>query len=182
MKIHGKGKRRTWRKFHIGINATTQDVVVWEMTKNNEGDGAVTTTLLDEVKGKIDKAYGDGAYDGCGFRKKVYDKGGRTIVPPPRSATYKGVSDGWEKERDSSLAEIHGLGGDEEGRKLWKKLSGYHARSLVETSFSRIKRRFDGHLKARGQGGQRSECACKCLIINKMNELGLPDGSWEIVA
>ena len=89
MKIHGKGKRRTWRKFHIGINATTQDVVVWEMTKNNEGDGAVTTTLLDEVKGKIDKAYGDGAYDGCGFRKKVYDKGGRTIVPPPRSATYK---------------------------------------------------------------------------------------------
>jgi hypothetical protein len=181
VKIHGKGKRRTWRKFHIGIDASTQDVVVWEMTKNNEGDGAVAESLLDHVKGKIDKAYGDGAYDGCGFRRKVYDKGGKTIVPPPRNATYKGVSDGWEKERDSNLAEIQGLGGGEEGRQLWKKLAGYHDRSLVETSFSRIKRRFGGHLKARGEGGQRSECACKCLIINKMNELGLPNGSWLAV-
>lgn len=179
VKIHGKGKRRTWRKFHIGIDACTQDVVVWEMTRNNEGDGSVAEGLLDHVKGKIDRAYGDGAYDGCSFRKKVYEKGGKTIVPPPRNATYKWSSDGWQKERDSNLAEIQGLGGGEDGRKIWKKLSGYHVRSLAETGFSRIKRRFGGHLKARGVGGQRSECACKCLIINKMNELGLPDGSWE---
>jgi transposase len=182
VKIHGKGKRRTWRKFHIGIDASTQDVVVWEMTRNNEGDGLVAEGLLDHVKGKVDKVYGDGAYDGCRFRRKVYDKGGKTIVPPPRNATYKNISSGWQNERDSILAEIQGLGGNEDGRKLWKKLSGYHVRSLVETGFSRIKRRFGGHLKARGQGGQRSECACKCLIINKMNELGLPEGSWVAVA
>jgi hypothetical protein len=182
VKIHGKGKRRTWRKFHIGIDATTQDIVVCEMTKNNEGDGAVGEVMLDQIKGKIDKVYGDGAYDGSGFRQKVYDKGGKTIVPPPRNATYKEAVDGWQRERDSNLAEIHGLGGDEEGRALWKKLFSYHVRSLVETCFSRIKRRFGGHLKARSEGGQRSECACKSLIINKMNELGMPYGSWEVVA
>lgn len=182
VKIHGKGKRRTWRKFHIGIDADTQDVVMWEMTGNNEGDGAVAETMLDQLKGKVDKAYGDGAYDGCGFREKIHRKGGRTIVPPPHNATYKGADDGWQKERDATLAEIQGLGGGDGGRKCWKKLSGYHVRSLVETAFSRIKRRFGGNLKARTEGGQRSECACKCLIINKMNELGMPNGSWVAVA
>lgn len=181
VRIHGKTKRRTWRKFHIGVNADTQDIIVYEMTGNNEGDGEVAETMVDLVNGQIDIVYGDGAYDGRGFREKIHDRGGKTIVPPPRNATYKGAEDGWERERDIGLAEIEGLGGGEEGRRLWKKLSGYHVRSLVETCFSRIKRRFGGHLKARGKGGQRSECICKSLIINKMNELGLPKGSWVAV-
>jgi hypothetical protein len=178
VKIHGKAKRRTWRKFHIGVDADTQDIVVYEMTGNNEGDGEVAEAMIDLVNGRIDKVFGDGAYDGRGFREKVHERGGKTIVPPPRNAVYKGTGDGWERARDISLAEIQGLGGGEDGRKLWKKLSGYHVRSLAETSFSRIKRRFGSRLKARGRGGQRSECACKSLIINKMNVLGLPKGSW----
>jgi hypothetical protein len=153
VKIHGKSKRRTWKKFHIGINPSTQDIVLWEMTKNNEGDGEVAENMLDNVKGQLNKVYGDGAYNGRGFRKNVFDKGGQIIVPPPRNATYKEAVDGWEKERDLSLAEIQGFGGGEEGRKLWKKLTGYHVRSLVETRFSRIERRFGEHLKARWEGG-----------------------------
>lgn len=96
VKIHGKSKRRTWRKFHIGINANTQDVVVWEMTKNNEGDGAVGEAMLEHVKGKIDKVYGDGAYDGSGFRQAVHSKGGQTVVPPPRNASFKESVEGWQ--------------------------------------------------------------------------------------
>jgi hypothetical protein len=37
-------------------------------------------------------------------------------------------------------AHLQGLGGDDRARKLWKKLRGYHQRSLVETSYSRFKR------------------------------------------
>ena len=182
VKIHGKSKRRTWRKFHIGLDANTQNVVLWKMTKNNEGDGQVAAGMLDHVTGKLEKVYGDGAYDGRDFREKVHEMGGTSIVPPPRNASYKGSTDGWRRERDSNLAEIEGLGGGEEGRGLWKKLIGYHVRSRVETFFSRIKRRFGGHLKARGEGQQRSECACKSMIINKMNALGMPKGSWEAAA
>ena len=181
VKVHGKGKRRSWKKFHIGIDAGTQDIALWEMTESNEGDGEVAEAMLDHTEGKIDHAHGDGAYDGRRFRMKVYDKGGKVVVPPPRNAKYKNASTGWESERDSDLAEIEGLGGGEEGRKLWKKLSRYHTRSLVETTFSRIKRRCGGQLKARSNDGQRTECACKCLMINKMNELGLPKGSWRVV-
>lgn len=181
VRIHGKSKRRTWRKLHIGIDAETQDIVVNEMTRNNKGDGEIAEIMVDRIRGRIDKIYGDGAYDGCDFREKLHTRGSKCIVPPPHNATYKGAREGWQRERDESLAEIQGLGGGEEGRKLWKKLSGYHVRSLVETSFSRMKRIFGSNLKARGWGGQCSECVCKCLIINKMNEFGLPKGEWGIV-
>ena len=178
MKIHGKAKRRTWRKFHIGIDAETQDILCCELTGNNEGDAEVAEKMLEKIGGKIKSARGDGAYDASRFRKKVYEKGGSCIVPPPKDATYKGVKEGWERERDACLAAIVGFGGGEEGRKLWKKCSQYHQRSLVETSMFRVKKILGENLKARSLGGQRSESICKCLVINKMNLLGLPRGKW----
>ena len=55
--------------------------------------------MLGGIAGKIKSARGDGAYDGSDFRKKVYEKSGVCIVPPPKDATYKGTSGGWERER-----------------------------------------------------------------------------------
>lgn len=178
VKVHGKGRRRTWRKFHIGMDADTQDILCCELTGNDEGDAEVAEKLLNDMPGTIRSARGDGAYDARRFRKKVYEKGGVCIVPPPRDATYKGSSDGWERERDASMAIIAGFGGDEIGRKLWKKFSGYHRRSLAETGMFRVKQLFGERLKGRRLDTQQSEAICKCLIINKMNKLGLPKGRW----
>jgi transposase len=178
IKVHGKAKRRTWRKFHIGIDAETQDIVCVELTENNKGDAEVAERMLDKMSNQIKSVRGDGSYDAGHFRKKVHEKGGVCIVPPRRDATYKGAKSGWKRERDACLAEIEGFGGGEEGRKLWKKCSGYHERSLVETSMFRIKKLFGSHLKSRSLGSQQSESLCKCLIINKMNKLGLPKGKW----
>lgn len=176
IKVHGKSKRRTWRKFHIGIDAETQDILCCELTGNDTGDAEVAEKMLDNMPGTIKSARGDGAYDGHRFRKKVQEKGGICIVPPPKDATYKGASDGWERERDACLAAIEGFGGGEIGRKLWKKCSDYHQRSLAETAMFRLKRMFGERLKARSMGAQGSESICKCLVINKMNKLGLPEG------
>lgn len=178
VKIHGKSKRRTWRKFHIGINAENQDILCCELTSNDKGDAETAERMLDNMPGTIKSARGDGAYDGCRFRKKVYEKAGVCIVPPPRDATYKGASGGWGLERDSVLAAIEGFGGGEDGRKLWKICSEYHQRSLVETAMFRVKKMFGEGLKARSIGAQESEVICKCLIINKMNKLGIPKGKW----
>ena len=178
MKVHGKSKRRTWRKFHIGIDAHSQDILCCELTKNNEGDAEVAEKMLNKMSESIKSARGDGAYDGARFRKKVHEKGGICIVPPPRDATYKGATEGWERERDASLAEIEGFGGGEEGRKLWKIFSGYHERSLVETSMFRVKKMMGENLKSRSYGAQQTEAICKCLVLNKMNKLGLPNGKW----
>lgn len=178
VRVHGKSKRRTWRKFHIGIDAETQDILCCELTGNNKGDAEVAEKMLTSMPGTIKSARGDGAYDGQRFRKKVYEKGGTCIVPPPRDATYKGASDGWESERDASLAAIEGFGGGEDGRRLWKIFSQYHQRSLAETAMFRVKRMFGERLKARSLGSQESEAICKCLAINKMNKLGMPRGKW----
>lgn len=180
VKIHGKSKRRTWRKFHIGIDAETQDILCCELTENNKGDGEIAEKMLNEMPSSIKSANGDGAYDEQRFRKKVTEKRGHCIVPPPRGATYKGTSEGWERERDKCLAAINGFGGGEEGRKLWKICSQYHQRSLVETAMFRVKKMFGENLKARCMGSQESEAICKCLVINKMNKLGLPRGKWVL--
>ena len=179
VRIHGKSKRRTWRKFHIGIDPETQDILCCELTENNKGDGEIAEKMLNQMTGNIISARGDGAYDGQSFRKKVYEKGGTCIVPPPRDATYKGAYDGWERERDSCLAIIEGFGGGEEGRRLWKILTQYHKRSLAETSMFRVKNMFGEKLKARSMEAQETEAICKCLALNKMNKMGMPRGRWE---
>jgi transposase len=66
------------------------------------------------------------------------------------------------------------LGGDDEARKIWKKLIGYHKRSLVETTFSRIKRILGPYLRARSMDNQKVGCQIKCLVMNKMTSLGMP--------
>jgi hypothetical protein len=184
VKVHGKGKRRTWRKIHIGIDPHTGHIHLCELTKSFESDAKVACQLLDEVKGSIHHAWGDGQYDKRNFRKKVHSKGGKVIVAPPRNGTYKGSKEAWQRERDLDIAAINILGGDEEARKLWKKLSRYHKRSLVETSFSRIKRILGSSLKSRLFENQKVECQIKCLIMNKMLSLGMPisEPVFEIAA
>jgi hypothetical protein len=183
VKVHGKSKRRTWRKFHIGIDAETQNIVCCELTGNEKGDAEVAEGMLEKLPGKVKSARGDGAYDASRFRKKVHDKGGVCIVPPPRDATYKNtVEMGWERERDDAIAAIHGFGGDEIGRRLWKICSGYHERSLAETAMFRVKKMFGVGLKARLMGTQKTETICKCMIINKMNKLGMPRFEWVFEA
>jgi len=53
VKVHGKSKRRTWRKFHIGIEAETQNILCCELTENNKGDAAVAEKMLDSLPGTI---------------------------------------------------------------------------------------------------------------------------------
>ncbi|MBA2367701.1 MAG: hypothetical protein H0V82_01600 [Candidatus Protochlamydia sp.] len=46
VKLHGKSKRRTWRKFHIGMDAKTQDIICCELTGNDKGDAEMAEQML----------------------------------------------------------------------------------------------------------------------------------------
>jgi hypothetical protein len=178
VRTHGKSKRRIWRKFHIGINAETQDIVVCELTGNDVGEASSAVRMLDKISGKIKTVRGDGAYDPNAVRAKIYEKGARAIIPPPRHASIKGATGGWIKNRDEDIATIRSFGDREVGRKPWKQLTEYHKRSLVETAMFRVKKMLGDQLKGRIMETQRAETFCKCLVINKMNELGMPKGKW----
>jgi hypothetical protein len=178
VRAHGAGKRRTWKKLHIGIDPSTQEILMCELTDRDGGDAETAANMLNEVKEELGKILGDGAYDSGKFRKLIDLMGGEPILPPPKNAAYKGAKEGWQKKRDDDIAEIYGLGGNEDARKLWKKIKGYHQRSLVETAMYRIKQILGGKLKSRSAANQAVEAQCKCLIMNKMKDLGFPKGEW----
>ncbi|MBS4166395.1 hypothetical protein NEOC65_001481 [Neochlamydia sp. AcF65] len=54
-----------------------------------------------------------------------------------------------EKKRNDALKIIQCFGEDEEARQRWKKLCGYHRRSLAETAMYRFKRSFGGNFRSR---------------------------------
>ena len=50
--------------------------------------------------------------------------------------------------------------------------------SLSETAMFRFKRLFGDHLASHRLENQKSEVWAKCLAMNRMNALGMPDGEW----
>ena len=71
-------------------------------------------------------------------------------------------------ERNELLRTIKRL-----GRTLWKKWSGYHRRSLVETKMHCIKLLGD-KLSARSFDSQVNEIHARVTVLNRFTELGLP--------
>ncbi|MFH4113645.1 IS5/IS1182 family transposase, partial [Acinetobacter baumannii] len=72
------------------------------------------------------------------------------------------------QERNELLKTVKRL-----GRALWKKWSGYHRRSLVETKMHCIKLLGD-KLTARSFPSQVNEIHARMAVLNKFTELGRP--------
>lgn len=175
VKQHGRGKKRKWRKFHIELDPKTGEVVVHEATKSGTHDSRVGCRLINRLE-KVKRAYGDGAYDTKSFYGTVISKGGEVIAPPRRGAVLNEEQKGCAAfvARNKSVLEILGLGGDDLARSVWKKLKGYHVRSLVETWFSRFKRIIGGTLRSHSEANQNAELAYKVRIMNRLTKVGMP--------
>lgn len=181
---HGISKRRTWRKLHIGMDPDSGEIIVGKLTDNGvgSGDGETALKLLKKIPKKVKRIYGDGAYDGMNFRRGLEKAGAEPLIPPPRDAIVHDEVDPAYLKRNYAVLEIMGLGGDDEARKLWKKLKGYHRRSLGETTMYRIKQITGSNLRSREWKRQGVEAQIKCLVINRMSKIGMPKGVWEEVA
>lgn len=97
-------------------------------------------------------------------------------MPPREGAVYNEKKEPWQESRNDAICQIIGLGSDEEAMKLWKKLVGYHARSLVETAFSRFKGIFGPGLFSRKLCSQDVELKLKAHVLNEMTQQGMPRG------
>lgn len=137
---HGVSKRRTWRKVHLAVNAGSKDVIGVEVTTVEWSDGEVFESLLDQVEGNIEQVDGDGAYDTRGAYDAAAARGARRVVPPRENAVP------WEEghPRTQALENIA-----QHGRKEWKKIAGYHRRSLAENAMYRFKPLFGDRLACR---------------------------------
>lgn len=173
VRMHGVSKRRTWLKLHIGANPQGGEIQAVLLTGNNVSDDQAVEKLLDQIEQPILDFAADGAYD----KRKVYDRLNahspdvNILIPPRKNARIwkHGNTKSERLKRDENLRSIR-----KEGRKEWKKNSGYHIRSLAETTMFRLKTIFGGELSARLLETQTTQALVRCAALNKMTHLGMP--------
>jgi len=173
VRMHGVSTRRTWRKLHVGANPEDGEIQAVLLTENSVSDDEAVEVLLEQIEHTILDFAADGAYD----KRKVYDSLNthspdvNILIPPRKNARIwkHGNSKQERLKRDENLRYIR-----THGRKDWKKDSGYHVRSLVETIMFRLKTIFGDNLSARLIETQTTQALIRCMALNKMTHLGMP--------
>ena len=168
VRTHGKDKRRTWRKLHIAMDASRQQITSAIITDKDELDRHLLPVLLKHTEAEIKAVCADGAYDFEQCYRAIKDGAAVPLIPPRQDAVVRGKSP--FEQRDENVREIKKL-----GRERWKKASGYHRRSLVECAFFRLKTIFSDKLKSRSVERQQVEAELRCLALNRMTRLGMPE-------
>ena len=171
---HGYSKRRTWRKLHLGADPENGEIQAVLLTENNISDDAVVKDLLEQIEQTLLACAADGAYD----KRKVYNALNEhspeveILIPPRKNARIwqHGNSKAERLKRDENLRYIR-----KHGRQKWKEDSDYHMRSLVETTMFRLKTIFGDKLSTRLLGTQTTQALIRCLALNKMTHLGMPE-------
>ena len=115
--------------------------------------------------------YADGAYSFKQGFDAIAKSGGTPSIPIRcGTTTVKKDPSAGEVLRNKLLEDIWGAG----GRMPWKKMSGHHRRSLVETHMFRLKMILGGMLRGRNFANQQTEAKIMANILNKMTHLGMP--------
>jgi hypothetical protein len=171
MRLYGKEKRRTWRKLHIAVNEKNHDIVMSLVTHAHVQDKEVFPSLLpNEDVCRISQVTGDGAYDTQQCYSATVDIGAKPCFPPQVSAARHKPTNEGKRLRNHAVARVR-----EWGLKKWKIKNNYHRRSMAETSFLRLKKIFGASASSRKFDNQVVELTLRCHILNKMNQLGMPN-------
>jgi len=169
-KKHGADYRRQWRKVHLGIDAATLEIRAIEVTDNATGDAPMLACLLEQISvdETIASVSGDGAYDTKGCHEAIAQRGAQAIIPTRKNAKL------WKDQRPGAEARnaiFHAT--RLLGRRIWKKWTGYHRRSLVETKM-RCFKLLGERVMARDFDRQVAELQVRAAILNRFTRLGTP--------
>lgn len=169
---HGISKRRTWRKVHLAVDEETGFIAAAATTTNSISDGQMLPPLLEKVEQPIRQVSADGGYDRRNCYEAITKRGAKATIPPRHGAHIwqHGNSKQERLARDENLRRIRKV-----GRAKWKRESGYHRRSLAETTMFRLKTIFGSVLRARGDASQDTEALLRLNALNEMTALGMPD-------
>jgi hypothetical protein len=168
----GTRQRRSWRKFHLGVDAGSGQIIAVELTTPDVDDGSQIAALLDQVTEPVASFTGDGAYD----REDVYaavlerDPEAAVIVPPRVTAVPSDTAASAPSPRDRHLQMITAS-----GRMAWQKGSGYNLRAKVEATIRRFKQVIGDRLRAQSDEGQRTEVLIGVNALNRMLGFARPN-------
>jgi hypothetical protein len=175
VRVHGKGKRRTWVKLHIGVDADTHEIVTTVVTGAGGHDADQVGEMLTQTHRPVATFRADGAYDKWKVYEALAARGAQPIIPPQKNARIKrhGNSSQPRLPRDQAIRRIRQV-----GRAVWKKEVGYHRRSLGETAMYRLKTIFGDELPNRRPPTQKAQCLLRCKALNRFTQLGMPKAEW----
>jgi len=179
---HKYGKERTkqtWVKTHLICGVTTHIVTSVEATPYESADTVQFPGLVNNTAKtfNVNEVSADKAYSDRRNLHTVQAVGGTAFIPFKVNST--GMGDHHHK--------FDGL-----WNRMWHFynfnrecfLTHYHKRSNVETTFSMIKAKFGGSVRAKTPTAQVNEVLCKvlchniCCLIQSIFELGLEPTFW----
>jgi hypothetical protein len=167
---HGGAKRRIWRKIHIGIDEETLEVRAVEITGSNIGDAPVLPELLEQIPTdqRISNVTADGAYATRNCHEAIAARGATAVIPPRKNAKpWKPTSPGAVARNETIRASKYLAGA------IWRRWSGYHRRSRVETKLNCIKLLGQSSM-ARDFDRQVAELQVRIAVLNGYTALGIP--------
>lgn len=156
---------------HLGIDEKTLGVRAVEVTSSNVGDAPMLPELIEQIPAdhEIGSVTADGAYDTRKCHDAIADRGAHAVIPPRKNARlWKPTTAGAVARNDAVCCSKY------LGRALWRKLSGYHRRSRVETKMHCLKL-LGQNLAARDFDRQVAEVQIRAAILNGFTAFGIPD-------
>ena len=158
-KKHGAEYRRQWRKVHLGIDAETLEIRAIEVTDNKTGDAPMLPELMNQIpeSEQIKECH-----------NAIAARGAAAIIPTRKNAQFRKENTAGARARNAILRATKYL-----GRAIWKKWSGHHRRSLVETKMRYFKL-LGERVMARDFERQVAELQVRVAILNRFTQLGTP--------
>ncbi len=126
--------------------------------------------LLDQIA--LDQDIGsvtaDGAYDTRKCHDAIAARGAHAVIPPRKNAKP------WQPKRAGAIARNEAVNASRYlGRSLWRRWSGYHRRSRVESKMNCIKL-LGQSVMARDFDRQVAEIQVRIAVLNRYTALGRP--------
>lgn len=146
-----------WIKIHLICGVKTHIVTSIKVTDGRASDNLQFAALLENTakKFKVKAICGDLGYSSRANVQAAWDLGIIPLIPFKKNVTGRSKrSNAWHKMY--YYFKLH----QEEFMKL------YHQRSNVESTFSQLKRKFQGKLMLKSEIGQTNEALCKVLCHN----------------
>ena len=165
---HGTHRRRQYRKVHLAMDTATGDIRAVDFTPSREGDSPVLPDLLDQIPEdeQIGTVTGDGAFDTRRCHTAILERGGTAVIPIRRNGRL------WKEDCPAAKARNDILRATQRfGRAIWKRWSGYHARSRIEARMRCLKA-FGEKITSRDPDRQTAEIHIRIALMNRFNALG----------
>ena len=156
-KKHGTEYRRQWRKVHL--DAETLEIRAIEVTDNKTGDAPMLPELMNQIpeSEQIKECH-----------NAIAARGAAAIISARKNAQFRKENTAGARARNAILRATKYL-----GRAIWKKWSGHHRRSLVETKM-RCFKLLGERVMARDFERQVAELQVRVAILNRFTQLGTP--------